>query len=300
MKRFGFFCIVLAAALGGLYRSERRTKSSPVSANALVNMAADAQRDVLRIPLHFTHLSDEEEIRIGNELANGYAMKDGKLTAEEQALQRYVQRVGGAVAVHAHRHLPYRFHILPNRDVINAFSLPGGHVYVGSGLLDLMQTEDEMANVLGHEIEHIDHYHCSERVQVEARLKDLHLEVAGEVLQIPIELWEAGYSKDEEFEADREGMQIAVRAGYSPFGSVSAFEQLAKLQREYEVRAQTPEEEISELARQSLEGYLRSHPLSSERIAQANRIIAQEHWEDRKTQRPFRLEYEIHTGATAK
>jgi len=52
-------------------------------------------------------------------------------------------------------------------------------------MLDLMMSEDELANVLGHELEHIDHYHCVERVQLEAKLKNLNLDVLGALLQIP-------------------------------------------------------------------------------------------------------------------
>ena len=117
--------------------------------------------------------------------------------------------------------------------MINAFSLPGGQIFIGKGMLDLMTTEDQLANVLGHEIEHVDHYHCAERVQVEARLRDLQLGVVGALVQLPLELWETGYNKTEELEADREGMRLAVQAGYSPFGAVAMFEKLAKLHREY-------------------------------------------------------------------
>ena len=80
----------------------------------------------------------------------------------------YVSRVGAKVAARAHRKLPYKFHYIPNMDFVNAFALPGGHVYIGAGLVALMDSEDELAAVLGHEIEHIDHYHCAERVQTEA------------------------------------------------------------------------------------------------------------------------------------
>ncbi len=303
MKRFVvfvFFFLILGLALAGLYWSQRRTNSSPVSANAILNMAADAQRDLSRIPMHFTRLSDEQEIAIGKELAARYATQTRKLTPEEEALEKYVTRVGGTVALHAHRHLPYTFTILPDHNMINAFSLPGGPVYIGEGMLDLMMTEDELANVLGHEIEHIDHYHCVERVQLEAKLKNLNLDVLGTLLQIPLEFWEAGYHKDEEFEADREGMYLAVRSGYSPYGAVDTFERFAKLHAEFVIHAQSPEEELSELAIQSLTGYFRSHPLPSERIAQAKSIIAEQHWEDRKMQKPFRVEYEVHNGEYVK
>ena len=179
MKRsvvFVVFFLILGFALAGLYWSQRRPKPSPVSANAILNMAADAQRDLSRGPMHFTRLSDEREIAIGRELATRYATQTRKLTPDEEGLEKYVTRVGGAVAVHAHRHLPYTFTVLPDHNMINAFSLPGGSVYIGEGMLDLMVTEDELANILAHEIEHIDHYHCVERVQVEAKLKDLNLD----------------------------------------------------------------------------------------------------------------------------
>ena len=297
---FVVFFLILGVALAGLYWSQRRPKATPVSANAILNMAADAQRDVARIPMHFTRLSDEQEIAIGRELAARYATQTHKLTPEEEGLGKYVRRVGGAVAVHAHRHLPYTFTVLPDHDMINAFSLPGGPVYIGEGMLDLMTTEDELANVLAHEIEHIDHYHCVERVQIEAQMKKLNLDVVGALLQIPLDFWEAGYHKDEEFEADREGLQLAVRSGYSPFGAVDTFERFAKLCDEYVIHAQSPDQELSALAIQSLTGYFRSHPLPSERLAQANRMIAEEHWEDRKTQKPFKVEYEVRNGEFVK
>lgn len=303
MKRsvvFVFFFLILGFALAGLYWSQRRSKSAPVSANAILNMAADAQRDLSRIPMHFTRLSDEQEIAIGKELAARYATQTRKLSPEEESLEKYVTRVGNTVALHAHRRLPYAFIVLPDRNMINAFSLPGGPVYIGEGMLDLMMSEDELANVLAHEVEHIDHYHCVERVQLEAKLKNLNLDALGALLQIPLDFWEAGYHKDEEFEADREGMFLAVRSGYSPYGAVDTFERFAKLHDEYAIHAQSPEEELSELAIQSLNGYFRSHPLPSERLAQAKSVIAEQHWENRKTQKPFRVDYEVHNGQYVK
>jgi beta-barrel assembly-enhancing protease len=303
MKRpvvFIVFFLILGFALAGLYWSQRRQKSTAVSPNAILDMAADAQRDLSRLPMHLTRLSDEQEIAIGRELASRYATQTRPLTPEEQGLEKYVRRVGATVALHAHRHLPYSSTVLPDHNMLNAFSLPGGPVYVGEGMLDLMTNEDELASVLAHEVEHIDHYHCVERVQVEARLKKLNLDIVGALVQIPLDSWEAGYHKDEEFEADREGLYLAVRAGYSPYGSVDLFERFAKLSDEYVIHAKNPDEELSQLAIQSLTGYFRSHPLPSERLAQANRVIAQEHWESRKERKPFRVEYEVHNGEFVK
>ena len=63
MKRLAIFFLVLGSALVALYFSQRSAKNAPVSANALLNMAADAQRDFGRLPMHFTRLSDAEEPR---------------------------------------------------------------------------------------------------------------------------------------------------------------------------------------------------------------------------------------------
>jgi predicted Zn-dependent protease len=288
MKRVIAFLVVLLFCLAALFFSERHEHTEAVSANAVLNAAADVQRDLTRAPLRFTRLSDSEEIRVGNELAEEY-LRDRHLDPKQQALEAYVQKVGMTLAPHAHRKLPYRFHLTPDASMINAFSLPGGHVFIGEGLLNLMMSEDQLANVLGHEVEHVDHYHCAERVQVEARLRHLRLGVVGALVQLPLELWEAGYNKDEEFEADREGMRLAVQAGYSPYGALAMFEKFAKLEREYVIHAENPQDELSQLAIASLTGYFRSHPLPSERLAQARTLIAQEHWQDLQLQKPFHV-----------
>ncbi len=300
MKRAIAFLIVLLCGVAGLYFSQRRHDPTPVSANAVVALAADAQRDLTRAPMRLTRLSDEEEIAVGKELAEQYSVPAERLSPEEQAIESYIRQVGHSASQNAHRHLPYSFHLVPNRSMINAFSLPGGPVYIGEGLLDLMNSEDELAAVLGHEIEHIDHYHCAERVQIEARLRNLKLGIVGTLLQIPLQVWEAGYNKDEEFEADREGMRLGVLDGYSPYGAVTLFQRFGKLHDEYVIHARSPEEELSQLAIQSLQGYFRSHPLPSERLAQANSLIAQEGWQDRKAQRPFRVEYQVQNGRYVK
>jgi len=297
---FVVFFLVLGAALGALYYTQRHNRQAPVSPNAVLEMAADAQRDLTRAPMHLTRLSDDEEIAIGKELAAHYAAPQQELSPEQLGLAAYVSRVGARLAVHAQRQLPYSFHVIWDRNMINAFSLPGGPVYIGEGFLDLMTTEDELASVLAHELEHIDHYHCVERVQLAAHLKSLNLEVLGELLQLPFSLWQAGYRKDEELEADREGIFLAVRAGYSPYGSVQALNRLTKLCNEYVTHAETPEDELSDLAIQSLQGYFRSHPLPAERLAQVNQIIAQQHWESRKEQKPFHVEYTVHNGEFVK
>jgi len=299
MKRvttFVFFFIILGSAVGAMYWSQRHAKAAAVSPSAVLQMAADAQRDLSRVPMQFTRISDEQEIALGNQFAARYTEQSQGLSAEERGLEAYVGKIGITLAARAHRRLPYSFHLVPDHNLINAFSLPGGPVFIGEGMLELMDTEDELASVLSHEIEHIDHYHCVERFQIEAKLRKLDLAVVGDLLQIPMDFWRAGYQKDQEFEADREGLYLAVKSGYSPYGAVDLFSRFSKLQGEQTVQAVDPAAELSRLAQASLAGYFRSHPLSSERLAQANILISEEHWEIRTEQRKFHVEYQVHNG----
>src|SRR5207302_5033086 len=135
--------------------------------------------------------------------------------------------------------------------------------------------EDELAAVIGHEIEHIDHYHCAERVQQQQALRKIPL---GELVALPVEIFEAGYSKDQELEADREGTRLAVQAGFSPNGAIRMFETFQRLYEEAHTPAKNPQQELSQVAIDTLEGYFRSHPLPPERIKQIQQLIASEHW----------------------
>src|SRR5258706_5272357 len=231
MKRWAVIIVIVAAASASIYVSEHHA-SAPVGPNALLHIVGDTEREATRVPMHFTRLSDEEEVSIGDSIAQRYdtGFRAHWNTETDVPIEKYVQRIGRNVAGHAKRRLPYSFHYVPEDEFINAFALPGGHVFIGKGMLLLMDSEDELAAVLGHEVEHIDRYHCAERVQTESRLRGLPL---GELIALPVMIFQAGYSKEQELEADREGTRLAVLAGYSPEGSIRLFESLAQLQAKY-------------------------------------------------------------------
>ncbi len=281
MKRLAGFAMVIAAGVGALVYSEVRRPEAPVSARTIVYFIADTERELSRVPARATRMSEADEIRIGNELAASYERRLPRPTTESDlAMQRYVERVGRQVSAQTGRRLPYTFHYVPSVSLVNAFALPGGHVFIGQGLINLMDTEDELANVLAHEVEHVDLYHCAERVQVEVSMRKLHAGVLGELAQLPLEVFQAGYSKDQELEADREGARLAVRAGYSPEGAIRLFQALQRLRGLQDRPARTPQEEVAKVAAQALSGYFQSHPLESDRIAQMRSLIAREHWEN--------------------
>ena len=272
MKRLLILILVLAAAAAALYYSQHHRQEARVGPEAVLNALADTQRELSRVPAAMTRISMEEEISIGNALAERYSTQLG---TGDAAMQDYVTAVGRKVAGRARRKFDYKFHYVPDESLVNAFALPGGHVFIGKGMVRLMQTEDELASVLGHEIEHIDNYHCVERYQLKVHMHDLPL---AELLALPVQLFQAGYGKEQELEADRDGTYLAVMAGYSPQGAVHLFERFKRLHREYVLKAGSPDQELSRVAIAGIEGYFRSHPLPEERVNQIQRIIAAKKW----------------------
>jgi predicted Zn-dependent protease len=295
MKRWITFAIVVTLGIAALVWSQRHPVDVRVTPESFVYFIADSEWELSRLPMAATRLSDQEEIDIGNQMAanNSWLLQGSfdrtpEQKQQDQMVQDYVSRVGAKVAARAERKLPYKFHYIPDMNFVNAFALPGGHVYIGAGLIALMDSEDELAAILGHEIEHIDHYHCAERVQSEERLRKIPF---GSLMAIPVSLFEAGYSKDQELQADAEGTKLAVWAGYSPLGAVRMFETFDRLYQEYVRRAQSPQEELSAMAIQILEGYFRSHPLPFERIEQTRKLIVDEHWGDLNHERDLEVAY---------
>ena len=176
MKRYTALAAIIALAVAALVLPERRRVEAGVSPAPILYFVADTERELTRIPVSLTRMSDHQETEIGDEMARRYlGSSRAKNTSENRAIAAYISEVGARVAEHADRKLPYEFHYIPQDYFVNAFALPGGHVFIGKGLLNLMDTEDELANILGHEIEHADLGHCAERVQVEGAVRKLSL-----------------------------------------------------------------------------------------------------------------------------
>lgn len=274
MRRWLALALLLGGSGAALYYAERHKTETRVGPEGVLGALADAQRDVSRVPARIMRLSDAEEVSVGDEMAQRY-IRGGNLSAVDVQVSEYIRTVGAAVAFHARRKLNYQFHYVPDPAFVNAFALPGGHVFIGKGLMQLMDTEDELAAVLGHEVEHVDNYHCNDRVSLEARLRNLPL---SGLVTLPVEMFQAGYSKEQEMEADRDGAALAVMAGYSPQGAIRLFQTFARLERRYAGKAQTPDQEMSQAALKGLAGYFRSHPLAAEREAQIRQLMTSRNW----------------------
>ncbi len=163
-------------------------------------------------------ISDADEIRAGVVLAAKFAAaKSLAPTPQITKIETYLQKVGDRVATHAQRRLPYQFHFDPDPTFKSAVALPGGQVFVGAGILTYMDTEDQLAAVLGHEIEHVALGQCRDRLIQEMAKK--HLSTT-DFEELDLEPFMPGYGHDGEFAADREGVKLAMEAGYSANAAV--------------------------------------------------------------------------------
>jgi predicted Zn-dependent protease len=184
----------------------------------------------------FVTTSEKRELEIGKEeheklIANTPVYSDEKL-------QAYVEKIGRKLAAVSHRpDLEYHFTIIDSPE-INAFALPGGYVYVNRGLLTFLNTEAQLAAVLGHEIGHITARHAV-RQQAAARTSNVVSTVAGvasavftgtSVLGETASLFGgalvSGYGRDMELEADGLGAEYLVKAGYDANAMVEVIEVL--------------------------------------------------------------------------
>lgn len=173
--------------------------------------------------------NEADEQTIGREWA---AMLTGAapLVADEK-LQRYVNKVGRWVAQQSERpQLPWRFGVLESPNV-NAFATPGGYVFVTHGLLAQLNSESELAGVLGHEIAHVVRQHHLAAIRKTAGIglgadllvqfglsKTEHANASEKLLSGAKEVMLRGLDKSDEYEADRMGVVLATRAGYDPYG----------------------------------------------------------------------------------
>lgn len=210
----------------------------------------------------FVLMSESQEIEIGRQMDPKILKEYGSYA--DEVLQEYINQVGQKLAVICDRpDLHYRFKIV-NTSMINAFALPGGYVYVTRGLLAYINSEAELAGVIGHEIGHITARHAV-RQYTKAQTYQLGILAAsvffpeiGQLGQFADFLALAiiqGYGRNHELQSDRLGIKYSSAAGYDPY-SVSSFMKTLK--------------NIEDATGQKgYHGLFSSHPETEERIVKA-------------------------------
>ncbi len=215
-------------------------------------------------------MNTQQEIELGRQNYAPMQQSQGGVYDIDPGLTAYVQRVGSKVAAQSGVNLPYEFVVL-NNSVPNAWALPGGKIAINRGLLTELESEAELAAVLGHEAVHAAARHSARQqsramlmqvgvlgTAVAARNSDYGNMIAGGA-NLLAQAGLARYGRGAELESDRYGMEYMSRAGYDPMGAVDLQETFVRL---------------SEGRRSDwLSGLFASHPPSQDRV-DANRATA--------------------------
>src|SRR5262252_8519126 len=200
----------------------------------------------------FSLVSSAQEEQIGREGFPAVVAEYGAYG--DTALQAYVDTVGHRLARVSHLpNLKWRFTLLDD-PTVNAFAMPGGYIYVTRGILVHLNSEAQLAGVLGHEIGHVTARHTANRM-TQQQLTGLGLGLAsafspsiaryGQLAQPGLQLMFLKYSRDDETQADELGVAYATAAGYDPREIPATYAMLKR---------------VSDRAGQRLPGYLSTHP----------------------------------------
>ena len=185
----------------------------------------------------YTMTSTEKEVEMGRKIAR-QVVRELPLTADEPMQQR-VRSIGERIAAVCDRkELVYQFAVVQDENV-NAFSLPGGYVFLHDGLVKKTANDDELAGVIAHEVAHIAARHAIKRYEslLGAQLLQLATLAArqGQVaggMSIAMQAAQLAYARQDELEADRLGVKYMKRAEFNPKGMLTFLETLHEVERE--------------------------------------------------------------------
>jgi predicted Zn-dependent protease len=212
-------------------------------------------------------VGDEQEKALGQDAAAQVEREVPMVT--DDAVNAYITNLGTALAAASDdRNREWRFRVV-DAEVLNAFALPGGFVYVNRGLIEHATSSSELAGVLGHEVGHVLLRHSAQRIEKQQKTSVGVSVVCGltnicssDAARVAINVGGAAlfarYSRRDELEADSAAVAIVTRAGYDPQGIATMFEKLL------ETRDRRPD---------IVAGWFASHPMEEDRIAAVVRII---------------------------
>lgn len=221
-------------------------------------------------------LSPQQEIVIGRQSAPQMAAQHGNLYPD-RALQDYIDEVGTQVVQSSSAKdspYPFEFHLLRDPQTVNAFALPGGQVFITAALLSRLNSEAQLAGVLGHEVGHVIGRHGAEHlakqqlgsalvnaVGIAASDDPRNGRQAAILAQAVNQMVNLKYGREDELESDLLGLQFMTAAGYNPVGIVELLEILNSARGG---AGEQPE-------------FLSTHPNPGNRIEQLTTIINDEY-----------------------
>ena len=242
-------------------RARSLLMSSVLLASVSVGACASVRESGARLAADAA-LPPKDEIAIGKKMRIELE-KELKLHPSDE-VQSYIKNLGKKLAAGTKSPVPLRFHVVKDDKEINAFAIPGGDIYVYTGLMKAAHDEAELACVLGHEISHVTRRHVAQQLTSQMGLQAVQDLVLGDdpgaLKGLASQLAQTGvllkFSRDHERDADEHGIPLCNSRGFDPDGLVRMFQTFKR-------QGEGP----AALA------FLQSHPLPSERIESAKALI---------------------------
>lgn len=192
----------------------------------------------------FVNISVDQEIALGLQAAPQMAAQHGGLHPDARA-QALVDAVGEKIirtSAASNTDYRYDFHLLADEQTVNAFALPGGPVFITAGLLGRLETEGQLAGVLGHEIGHVVARHSAQQIAKQKLTQGLTgalvistydpnnpgSQRTAQVAMLIGQLVNMKYGRDDELESDYLGVKFMSEAGYDPRAMIQVMEILAR------------------------------------------------------------------------
>jgi predicted Zn-dependent protease len=249
----GRWRLILALLLAGMVLLG--TASGPVAPQA----KADGRNFFQAIGGWLSPVTPQQERQVGERLHAQLLQKYPPVS--DAALQNRVQQVGQRLNTQAH--VPITYTAVQGREV-NAFAGPGGYVYITTGLLEIMDNDDQLAGVLAHEAAHVSQRHVVRQLQANTATSlalALTQQFTGSGAVAQLGQWGRvlllqQYSRQDEFEADAVGVRQMHQAGYNPAGMLQTLQKLGQMDRG---GLRIP--------------FLQTHPSSTDRITALQRRI---------------------------
>lgn len=192
-------------------------------------------------------ISEADEMKYGKQMHEEVAKEYSFVSTSDKRYARIQKVFNKLLPFRERKEISYKIYLIQD-DVINAFSHAGGHVYVTTGILSDLQSDDELALVLGHEISHVDKKHCIRHLQGQ-----MGMQAAGEYAGIASEvsnIISTPFGQYDEYESDWAGANIMTSAGYNARKGLEVFRRWS----------------ANENASNTMEKVFRTHPFSAERV----------------------------------
>ncbi|HEY3056670.1 MAG TPA: M48 family metalloprotease [Thermoanaerobaculia bacterium] len=218
----------------------------------------------------FNIVSESQEISIGQQ-SHEQVIRQFGVYDEKPELNRLVDAVGHRIAATSDRpNLPWHFTVI-DTPMVNAMALPGGYVYITRGMLERINSDDELAGVLGHEITHVTARHAAQQMS-RAQLAQFGMILGavvagpaavqqyGQLAELGLNLLFQRYSRSQESQADLVGTEYVARANFNPVG---AERMLLTLQR------------LDKHPASGIERYFESHPDPAKRVRDVRKKLSE-------------------------